>query len=196
MFLSNPFHQSLKVFSPLQTCSDYDAIDINPFVIRPAEFQLQSGDSIDLEVLFTPEGSEEYKRKFVMVCDNCQVKIFTISGIGCNVEVEISAIDDRPIQYGAEKLVRPSHMCFRGLTPNATITRRLSVQNVTPLELNFQWLVKAPKENRISKHFDVSGAENAPHLGSSFVSQDLPCNCFLIDPTCYGKVAGERDDDL
>ena len=142
--------------SPRPHPSDYDVIDINPFVIRPAEFQLMSGDSIDLEVLFTPEGSEEYKRKFVMVCDNCQVKIFTITGIGCNVEVEISAIDDRPIQYGAEKLVRPSHMSFRGLTPKATITRRLSVQNVTPLELNFQWLVKAPKENKISKHFDVS----------------------------------------
>ena len=48
-------------------------------------FELLKGDSMNLEILFSPEEAREYKERLAIVCDNCQVKELIIKGnVGYN----------------------------------------------------------------------------------------------------------------
>ena len=52
----------------------------SPFEVRPTVFELLNNGSAQLEVLFAPTQLKSYSQQFAVVCDNCQVKYFTISG--------------------------------------------------------------------------------------------------------------------
>jgi len=43
-------------------------------------FELRRDSSMLLEVLFAPTALEEYSQSIAIVCDNCQVKYFNITG--------------------------------------------------------------------------------------------------------------------
>ena len=51
-----------------------------PFEVRPAVFELDRGQAVKLEVLFAPGDVKSYSEQMTMVCDNCHVKHFTITG--------------------------------------------------------------------------------------------------------------------
>ena len=53
---------------------------MSPFDIRPAVFELAAGGVVYLEVMFSPQAVTSYSQELTMVCDNCQVKHFTITG--------------------------------------------------------------------------------------------------------------------
>ena len=53
---------------------------VPPFEVRPSMFELRRDSSMLLEVLFAPTALEEYSQSIAIVCDNCQVKYFNITG--------------------------------------------------------------------------------------------------------------------
>ena len=63
-----------------------------PFMIEPAEFELLPQETVDIKVHHFPRLNEEVTRKFVMVCDNCQVKTFTVRGTGCRVSLSVNGL--------------------------------------------------------------------------------------------------------
>lgn len=55
-------------------------LDLGVFQIRPAVFELLAGQSMVIELIFSPSKSEKYAEDIVMVCDNCQLQHLTIEG--------------------------------------------------------------------------------------------------------------------
>ena len=66
-----------------------NAVQMYPFEVRPAVFELPRGGSTVIEVAFTPSNPEFYSVQMTMVCDNCHVRHFTITG-QCHWSHEVS----------------------------------------------------------------------------------------------------------
>jgi hypothetical protein len=66
---------------------------IPPFRIRPASFSLGSGEVTDLEVDFCPGEPGVVTRGFRLVCDNCSVHRYVISGTAFVPGVRVTNID-------------------------------------------------------------------------------------------------------
>ncbi|KAL8000400.1 putative deleted in lung and esophageal cancer protein [Plasmopara halstedii] len=66
---------------------------IGPFSLQPTAFELAKGQSVILELIYIPSESHEQRENFVMVCDNCLVKVFELVGRGCQVEVVATKIN-------------------------------------------------------------------------------------------------------
>jgi len=64
----------------VQTVVNPSCLDLGVFQIRPAVFEVLAGQSANLELVFAPLETEKYSEELVIVCDNCQVKYFTING--------------------------------------------------------------------------------------------------------------------
>ena len=116
-----------------------DCITILPFEIAPTEFELKNGENVDIQVKFSPQSVGTHSRQFVMVCDNCQVKVFTVTAVCTRVKLEVASVLGATIDLTAEGTVSPSEMPFDALPPGAQGTQTLQVRNVTPLELPFKW---------------------------------------------------------
>ncbi|KAL1006246.1 hypothetical protein UPYG_G00069700 [Umbra pygmaea] len=52
-----------------------------PFGVSPSLFELQPGQATVMEVVFFPTEAERCSQVFTIVCDNCQVKDFTLQGV-------------------------------------------------------------------------------------------------------------------
>ena len=110
-------------------------LSIPPFEVSPTEFELNKGESIDMRIKFSPQSVGEHSRKFVMVCDNCQVKVFTVSGNCTRVRLELAAIGDTRIDLSTPDSVAPDMLLFDALPPGAHASQRFEVRNCTPIEL-------------------------------------------------------------
>lgn len=119
----------------------YREIDIEPFRISPAEFSLSKGDSVDIKVLYSPGAVGTHERKFVMVCDNCQVKTFTVKGTSCLVDLSITALDEKEVNMAAPNTKQPSSVLFEDTTIGAIKKRTVRIRNPTPIELSMHWAV-------------------------------------------------------
>ena len=119
-----------------------DSIPLEPFTFSPAEFALDNGETVDLTVVFKPKDESEVSKKIVMVCDNCQVKVFTITGTGCRVAVQITSMGGLPVDLAPKDALPPDTVIFHPITPGATAVQDLSILNLTPLELNYRWDIR------------------------------------------------------
>ena len=155
--------------NPMAGKFDDDRISLAPFIFSPAEFALDSGESVDLNIIFKPKDEREVTRKIVMVCDNCQVKVFTISGTGCRVGVQITSMGGLPVDLAPKDAISPDTIIFDPVTPGATAVQDLSILNLTPLELNYRWDIRGINASEFDMtplhgilplngtvHFDVS----------------------------------------
>ena len=66
--------------SYFQTVVNPSCLDLGVFQIRPSVFEVLAGERISLELLFAPDEIKDYSEDLVLICDNCQVKYFTIQG--------------------------------------------------------------------------------------------------------------------
>lgn len=55
-------------------------VSLSVFEVRPAIFEIQRGEQETLEILFSPPRVETFSDQVTVVCDNCQIKHFTITG--------------------------------------------------------------------------------------------------------------------
>lgn len=55
-------------------------LSVPPFQIQPAYFEMEPGKLISLKLFFAPTDLKVYEEEFFILCDNCQIKKFTIRG--------------------------------------------------------------------------------------------------------------------
>ena len=55
-------------------------VSIPPFDIRPSVLEIDRGQTGLMEIVFQPPSVKSYSTDMCMVCDNCHVKHFTVTG--------------------------------------------------------------------------------------------------------------------
>ncbi|XP_076868774.1 deleted in lung and esophageal cancer protein 1 isoform X2 [Brachyhypopomus gauderio] len=118
-----------------------------PFALRPSHFTLLPGQAVLMEVVFLPTAAESCARSFTIVCDNCQVKDFTIQGVGQQVDLELVEIEggENLPDLGELRDVTADHLVrFDKANPHTTLQKKVLVKNNTGVELPFRWQVVKP----------------------------------------------------
>uniref|UniRef100_UPI00398F6025 deleted in lung and esophageal cancer protein 1 isoform X2 n=1 Tax=Pristiophorus japonicus TaxID=55135 RepID=UPI00398F6025 len=122
-------------------------LDVTPFAIRPAVFELHPGQALILEVAFFPSTTEIFSQTVTMVCDNCQVKDFVLTGTGQQVALEFVSIS------GGESITAPGEcrdvtaehfVRFDATNPCVYSQKLLTLRNATHVELPFCWQILKP----------------------------------------------------
>lgn len=83
-------------FFVFQSSVHPSALDVQPFLIRPAIFELQHKEATLLEVVFQPTVLGHVSQEVLILCDNCHMKEFTFTGISllvaiCDISYDIDA---------------------------------------------------------------------------------------------------------
>jgi hypothetical protein len=88
-----------------------------------------------MDVQFAPPCQGPHAAGFVLVCDNCHVLHFGVSGTGCCVDVAATHLDGRPLAPG--ELQQP--LWFGQLPPGAATSHVVTLRNSTSLPFPFCW---------------------------------------------------------
>ncbi|CEG35731.1 uncharacterized protein PHALS_00066 [Plasmopara halstedii] len=113
---------------------------IGPFSLQPTAFELAKGQSVILELIYIPSESHEQRENFVMVCDNCLVKVFELVGRGCQVEVVATKINHVQIDTSIPNMGLLDRMVFKDeVIVNASAQQSLEIMNKTPLDVKYFW---------------------------------------------------------
>lgn len=71
-----------------------EMLSLNSFTMTPTEFELDTGDSVNMSVQYEPTKDGEQIESFVLVCDNCEIKTYHLSGIGCIADVAVTQLNE------------------------------------------------------------------------------------------------------
>ncbi|XP_072544966.1 deleted in lung and esophageal cancer protein 1 isoform X3 [Salminus brasiliensis] len=118
-----------------------------PFAVSPSLFALLPGQAVVMEVVFFPTAAEICAQSFTIVCDNCQVKDFTIQGTGQLVMLELVAMEggeDLPELGELRDLTADHFVRFDPTNLNSILQKKLIIKNNTHLELPFHWCIMKP----------------------------------------------------
>ncbi|PKK32004.1 deleted in lung and esophageal cancer 1 [Columba livia] len=119
----------------------------DPFGIHPALFKLAPGESITVEVVFFPSTPEVLQQIYTIVCDNCQVKDVTVTGVGQLIALELLFVtggENKP-EPGEVTDVTAKHLIrFEPQNPHSTEEKKMVIRNSTPIELPFYWQIMKP----------------------------------------------------
>ena len=174
-----------------------DASDANqpmrlaPFLIEPAEFELLPNETIDIKVHHFPKLNEEISRKFVMVCDNCQVKTFTARGTGCRVSISVNGMAGLSVDATVPNAVVPQEVLFDPVTPGATAVQDLSILNLTPLKLAYRWEITDGEGTVVSRPITAdNGGSQLALIDPSSIFEISPSNGLLaLNGTTHFEVS-------
>ena len=115
------------------------------FTISPRAFALEPSEVLELEVIFAPSVSGPHNTTFHMVCDNCQVKTFCISGQGTSLDVAAAKVDGRAVLPGELDGDLAERPLWLGETvPGARTARTVVMRSATAVPLPYRWEVRAP----------------------------------------------------
>ncbi|CAG5134224.1 unnamed protein product, partial [Candidula unifasciata] len=146
-----------------------------PFDIYPATFQLESGQSLALEVIFSPQSERIYIQDLTITCDNCQISHFKLKGEGeiakiSLVDVEMGLSEPQPgefVDVSTRNLVK-----FEDLNPYTYTERVAIISNCTKTELHYQWMIYKPIVTScfpdVQHNINTSEEERVPDLQSAF----------------------------
>eukprot|EP00002_Diphylleia_rotans_P031027 TRINITY_DN6423_c0_g1_i2.p1 TRINITY_DN6423_c0_g1~~TRINITY_DN6423_c0_g1_i2.p1 ORF type:complete len:1804 (-),score=364.41 TRINITY_DN6423_c0_g1_i2:48-5459(-) len=107
-----------------------------PFTISPTSFYLETNNTITIQVKFSPETPFVFGIRFQIACDNCQSRIFSLTGHGCIPSVELYDIEG--IAPSKNEL-QNSIIHFGDHAPGSLNTKNMRVKNVTGVDLPFHW---------------------------------------------------------
>lgn len=117
-------------------------LSVGPFAMTPNELDLNTGDSVELQLHYVPSCIGEQREKIVMVCDNCLVRVFQLVGRGCQIEMNITVINGKPIDTEITKMGAVEEVYFNPLLIDASSSKSLVVSNGTPINLDFSWRIE------------------------------------------------------
>ncbi|XP_072911149.1 deleted in lung and esophageal cancer protein 1 [Hemitrygon akajei] len=148
-------------------------LDIAPFAIRPAVFELQPGQALMLEIAFLPTTAEAFFQTVTMVCDNCQVKDFVLTGTGQQVAlhfISISGGESMPALGECRDITAEHFVCFEATNPHVYSQKVLTLRNATHVNLPFCWQILKPNLMCAipGESIDHSNLEYDPDLKSAF----------------------------
>ncbi|EDO45789.1 predicted protein [Nematostella vectensis] len=116
------------------TLEDPGSVNVNPFEIEPAMFQLRKGESTTIKITFSPYAATFFKQEIAMVCDNCQVKSFSVEGTGQMAGIQFMSISGGLSQYdvGEMKDVSSKFLVrFDHQNPQTNHSKILEIKNTT-----------------------------------------------------------------
>lgn len=119
--------------------TDEPILEIPPFKISPTTFELDTGEAMDFSIQYAPKHIDSDHVKFVMVCDNCQVKTFTLTGTGCEVLLDITSLQGQSVAKPVGDIAPLDVIKFDSLTPGSSEMKQLEIFNQTPLEVSYKW---------------------------------------------------------
>ncbi|XP_029442886.1 deleted in lung and esophageal cancer protein 1 [Rhinatrema bivittatum] len=179
-----------------RSITDTKFVEEVPFGIRPTLFQLYPGQAILLEVFFFPHSVAYFQKIFTIVCDNCQIKDFTIKGIGQLIGLELIAVsggESRPVLGELTDLTAEYLVHFDSSNPYTTSEKKLLIRNTTHVTLPFYWQIMKPNlqalrpgespdpdkikyDQDIETAFSINPAHGAlpPHCDSEFTLSYTP----------------------
>eukprot|EP00753_Platysulcus_tardus_P017583 PLAT6441.10.p1 GENE.PLAT6441.10~~PLAT6441.10.p1 ORF type:complete len:2012 (+),score=1094.48 PLAT6441.10:39-6038(+) len=126
---------------PPATLEEGDTLSLPPFTVSPTQFALPPNSSVPLTVVYRPQDVAQHSRKFVMVCDNCEVHHFTVTARSCDVQLRVSAVDGTPMPDGAPRTL--SRLFYPDTTPGSCSTKTFTLTNDTPVAVPFTWQLPA-----------------------------------------------------
>ncbi|GFR52101.1 hypothetical protein Agub_g14614 [Astrephomene gubernaculifera] len=112
-----------------------DRAVIGPFKIWPLCFEMATNEEIALNVSYEPVEWGNSEERLVLVCDNCQVKTFSLLGNGVSVDVLLHSVDGRMLE--PRELDLP--LWFGEVAPRSGFSKTVSVRNTTKLPFAFEW---------------------------------------------------------
>lgn len=118
--------------------------------MSPTALELGPGARASLRVAFAPPAVGLYRGGFYLVCDNCQVQAFKLTGLGTFMDVPaLVALDGEPPRSAV--LAEP--LWFGEQVPGATNVRTIVLRNRTGLPYPFRW-----GQNRATRSAVAEGA--------------------------------------
>nr|XP_021152469.1 deleted in lung and esophageal cancer protein 1 isoform X2 [Columba livia] len=134
----------------------------DPFGIHPALFKLAPGESITVEVVFFPSTPEVLQQIYTIVCDNCQVKDVTVTGVGQLIALELLFVtggENKP-EPGEVTDVTAKHLIrFEPQNPHSTEEKKMVIRNSTSVrEGMLQNIPEYKAEDVIALEIEVKGS--------------------------------------
>uniref|UniRef100_H2M1B4 DLEC1 cilia and flagella associated protein n=1 Tax=Oryzias latipes TaxID=8090 RepID=H2M1B4_ORYLA len=130
-------------FSNLRSLSRTYFSEQPPFAVGPSLFQLEPGDTTVIEVVFSPTTAQKSRQTYTFVCDNCQVKDFSIEE-GQLVALQLVSEEKETPEAGEIHDVTAEHYVrFDVCNPHSVQHKRLVIRN-NHLDLPFQWQIRQP----------------------------------------------------
>nr|XP_033787629.1 deleted in lung and esophageal cancer protein 1 isoform X2 [Geotrypetes seraphini] len=127
--------------------TDAKFVEQGPFGIQPTLIQLFPGQATLLEIVFFPTSVGYFKQAFTFVCDNCQVKHLTVTGLGQLIGLELISVSDNEsrLELGELKDLAAEYIVrFESSNLFATSEKKLLIRNYTHVELPFYWQIMKP----------------------------------------------------
>ncbi|KAM8967173.1 deleted in lung and esophageal cancer protein 1 [Pelodytes ibericus] len=122
-------------------------VEMAPFGIRPSFFELYPGQEMVIEVAFFPASDKTYEQVFTIVCDNCQVKDFTVTGYGQLAGLQLVSVSDGRSTPGAEEMTDAlvkNLVRFPRTNLHSRVQKSLVIRNTTHVALPFYWRIIKP----------------------------------------------------
>ncbi|KAL5006767.1 hypothetical protein ScPMuIL_015573 [Solemya velum] len=122
-------------------------VPVPPFEVRPTVLDLGKDECGVVEVLFNPPAVKAYSQELTAVCDNCQVRHFTLKGESQAAEVRLVSVEDglTEAMVGERHDISAKHMVkFDKLNPYTYTDKAMVVENLTNVPLPFQWIIYKP----------------------------------------------------
>ncbi|EGZ09250.1 hypothetical protein PHYSODRAFT_525145 [Phytophthora sojae] len=118
------------------------AMDVGPFQMTPNAIELDKGQSVKFDLVYTPSGIGEQRERFVMVCDNCLVRVFQLVGRGCQVDIAATQVNDSPIDTTITEMGPLDRLFFRDeVLVNARARQSIVITNDTPIDVKYSWKI-------------------------------------------------------
>lgn len=112
---------------------------IPPFKVSPAEFELNSGETLDLSVVFTASELGKQSIQLLLLCDNCTLRDISLNAEATSIRISISEVNGVAMAYDPFTQSENNHVYFDAVAYGSRATRTFSVQNHTAVDLNFRW---------------------------------------------------------
>lgn len=143
------------------------SLDIGPFSLTPSAFTLEKGQSIDLELVYTPYAIGDQQERFVLIYNNCLVQVFQVVGRGCEVDIAATQVNQKPIALKPLEKDRLDRLYFSDkVVVNASARQTLVMTNATPVVVNYSWQLQL-----------IDNDEKNEGSGSSLASKWTPSFC-------------------
>ncbi|TYZ65146.1 hypothetical protein PybrP1_012054 [[Pythium] brassicae (nom. inval.)] len=131
-------------------------LTVGAFTLSPNEMELATGESVTLQLQYVPSCVGEQRGKFIMVCDNCLVRVFQFAGRGCQVDVAITSVNDKQIDASIGHMGALDHVVFEPVAVNAIAQQRVVVTNDTPIALEYDWRMTSGSDSGGDPPYQIS----------------------------------------
>ena len=120
-----------------------------PFTVYPSCFTLKKGESINLNIQFLPLSLGNHIKEFYMLCDNNQVRLFSLKGLSRQIDISIIEINNTRYNNknnnnnNDKKNVNKYNDCdlyFSNVTVQTEKIQQLIICNDTGISIEYEWI--------------------------------------------------------